>query len=295
MSPKEAKGPAARIRPPVILAFGGFDPTGGAGVLMDAKAVHAAGGYAAAVPSCLAVQSTASFSRVVPLPRSAIDRSLACAVKSFRIRAVKIGMVGTRAAAEAILALLERHPRLPVVLDPVLRASSGGALLSRDALPAYRKLLCRAGVLTPNLTEIEKILDRKIGSFGEAILAARDLSSAAGAAVILKGGHFPWKGKRGVDIVFEEGRGTLLGLARHVRPEFDRPIVVGHSLGTMVALALALNHPDHVAGLVLASGYYFPKARADTVVEAARSAKSILERMVASGFPSAEGRWTLFG
>jgi hydroxymethylpyrimidine kinase/phosphomethylpyrimidine kinase/thiamine-phosphate diphosphorylase len=272
LSPEEVKGPAARIRPPVILAFGGFDPTGGAGVLMDAKAVHAAGGYAAAVPSCLAVQSTASFSRVVPLPRSAIDRSLACAVKSFRIRAVKIGMVGTRAAAEAILAFAGENPRLPVVLDPVLRASSGGALLSRDALPAYRKLLCRAGVLTPNLTEIEKILDRKIGSFGEAILAARDLSSAAGAAVILKGGHFPWKGKRGVDIVFEEGRVTLLGPSGKARR------VDAHGTGCALASAIAAR---------LACG--------DPVVEAARSAKSILERMVASGFSSAEGRWTLFG
>jgi len=256
----------------VILAFGGFDPTGGAGVLMDAKAVHAAGGYAAAVPSCLAVQSTASFSRVVPFPRNAIDRSLACAVKSFRIGTVKIGMVGTRGAAEAILSFLERHPRLPVVLDPVLRASSGGALLPRDALPAYRKLLFRARVLTPNLPEIEKILDRRTGSFGEAILAARDLSSATDTAVVLKGGHFPWKGKRGVDIVFEEGRVTLLGSAGKARR------VDAHGTGCAFASALAAR-----------------MALGEPLVDAARSAKTLLERWIAEGFPSLEGRWTLFG
>ena len=261
-----------RKSPPVILAFGGYDPTGGAGVLMDARAIRAAGGYAAAVPSCLALQSTAAFSRVVPLRRDVIGDSLSCAAKSFRIRALKIGMVGTRAAAEAILAFAGENPHIPVVLDPVLRASTGAALLSRDSLPAFRKLLCRAGVLTPNLPEIEKILDRRVASFGEAIVAARDLSFATGAAVVLKGGHFPWKGKRGVDIVFEKRRVTLLGPgARPRRAD-------AHGTGCALASAIAAR---------LAAG--------DPVVEAARTAKTLLEEMVASGFPSAEGRWTLFG
>jgi hydroxymethylpyrimidine kinase/phosphomethylpyrimidine kinase len=190
----------------VILAFGGFDPSGGAGILMDAKAIQAAGGYAVAVPSCLAVQTPSAFDRIYPLSRAAIERALAAAAKSHAVRAVKIGMVGTRPAAEAIRHFLERHPRLPVVLDPVLRASSGGALLAASALPAYRVLLSRTSLLTPNLAEIEKILDRKIERFGEAILAARDLAKAAGAAVLVKGGHFPWKGRRGTDILFEEER-----------------------------------------------------------------------------------------
>ncbi len=264
-----------RKSPPVILAFGGYDPTGGAGVLMDAKAVRAAGGYAAAVPSCLALQSTAAFSRVVPLPRDVIEESLSCATKSFRLRALKIGMVGTRAAAEAILAFAGENPRLPVILDPVLRSSSGGALLSRDALPAFRKLLCRARLLTPNLPEIEKILDRRgIASFGEAIVAARDLSFATGAAVVLKGGHFPWKGKRGVDIVFENRRVTLLG--------------PGVARGPRRAGA-------HGTGCALASAIAARLAAGDPVVEAARAAKVLLERMAATGFPSVEGRWTLFG
>lgn len=256
----------------MILAFGGFDPTGGAGVLMDAKAVHGAGGYAAAVPSCLAVQSTASFDRIVPLPRAALDRSLDGVAGSFRIRAVKIGMVGTRAAAEAIHNFLARHRDLPVVLDPVLRSSSGAPLLATAALPAYRKLLKRAAVITPNLPEIRKILDRKVGSFGEAVLAARDLSFATGAAILLKGGHFPWKGKRGVDIVFEDRRVTLLA------PEGKPRRVDAHGTGCALAAVIAARI-----------------ARGEPLVDAARSAKMLLERWIAEGFPSLEGRWTLFG
>ena len=263
---------ARRSRPPVILAFGGFDPTGGAGVLMDARAAHAAGGYAAAVPSCLAVQSTAFFDRIVPVSRLALDRSLSAVAGSFRIRAVKIGMVGTRAAAEAIHNFLVRNPALPVVIDPVLRSSSGAPLLAAAALPVYRKLLARSSVLTPNLREIEKILNRNVRSFGEAILAARDLSVAAGGAVVLKGGHFPWKGKRGVDIVFEKRRVTLLapgGKMRRVDPHGT-----GCALASAIASRLALGEP---------------------LVDAARRAKALLERWIGEGFPSLEGRWTLFG
>lgn len=261
----------SRNAPHVILAFGGFDPTGGAGVLMDARAIHAAGGYAAAVPSCLALQTTASFDRIVPVPRDALDRALACAAESFPIRAVKVGMVGTRAAAEAIHNFVVRVPGTPVVLDPVLRSSSGAPLLAAGALPAYRKLLARASVITPNLAEIEKILNRKVAAFGEAILAARDLAMATGAAVVLKGGHFPWKGKRGVDIVFEEGRVTLIGPGRNARP------VDAHGTGCALAAGLAAR---------LAFG--------EPLVSATRNAKAALETLIAGGFASAEGRWTLF-
>jgi len=176
-----------RGRMPVILAFGGFDPTGGAGVLMDSRAAAAAGVHAGAVVSCLTVQTTASFSRFVSVPRDVMEESLEAAARSFLLGAVKVGMVGTRAAAEAILSFVVSHRDLPLVLDPVLRSSSGAPLLSSSALPAYRQLLRRATVLTPNLPEAEKLLDRRIVSFADAAEAAEDLSGLTGASVVLRG------------------------------------------------------------------------------------------------------------
>ncbi len=255
----------------MILAFGGFDPTGGAGVLMDAKAIHAAGGYAVAVPSCLAIQTTVTFDRTVPLPRTALERSLSRAAESFRLGAVKIGMVGTRAAAESLLRFLGEHRGLPVVLDPVLRSSSGMPLLAGNALPVYRNLLARATVLTPNLPEIEKILARSVGGFRDAVAAVRDLALASGASVVLKGGHFPWPGKRGVDILFEGGTVTLLPPDRR----FPR-------------------RNPHGTGCTLAAGIAARLAAGDPLPEAVRIAKSILARHVEEGFASAEGRWTLY-
>jgi hydroxymethylpyrimidine/phosphomethylpyrimidine kinase len=259
-----------RTEIPVILAFGGLDPTGGAGILMDSRAAQAAGAHACTVPSCLTVQTTRSFSRFAAISRELLEESLGVAAKSFRIGAVKVGMVGTRAAAEAILSFVTAHKEIPLVVDPVLRSSAGTPLLAKAALPAYRRLLCRAAVLTPNLPEAEKLLDRKIASFSEAVDAARDLSGATGSAVVLKGGHFPWRGRRGVDIVFCGDSVTLL-------PPEGRYRWDPHGTGCALAAALAAR----IAG-------------GDAVVPAAAAAKSVLGRLVAGCFPSGEGRATLF-
>lgn len=257
-----------RSSPPVVLAFGGYDPTGGAGVLMDSRAILAAGGYPVAVPSCLAIQSTTAFDRVVPFSRDAIRRGLDCVRRSHRISAVKVGMVGTRAAALSILEFLETGDAWPVVLDPVMRATSGGALLAKSALPAYRALFERADVLTPNLPEAEALLGRSIARFEDAVIAARDL--AAGASVVLKGGHFPWKGKRGIDLVCDEGAITLLAP--------DRKLTTRDAHGTGCAFASAL-------AARIAAG--------DSSADAAAFAKALVARWIEGGFPSAEGRWTL--
>ncbi len=259
-----------RGRMPVMLAFGGFDPTGGAGVLMDSRAAAAAGVHACAVVSCLTGQTIASFSRFASVPRDVLDESLAAAAKSFLLRAVKVGMVGTRAAAEAILSFAAAHRDLPLVVDPVLRSSSGALLLSPSALPAYRQLLRRAAVLTPNLPEAEKLLDRRIVSFADAADAAEELSALAGAAVVLKGGHFPWRGRRGTDIVFSGGRTTLLPPIGARRGD---PHGTGCALTSVIAARIA-------AG--------------DAVVPPALAAQSPPSKLSVGGCPPAEGRPTLF-
>jgi hydroxymethylpyrimidine kinase/phosphomethylpyrimidine kinase len=259
-----------RYGAPVILAFGGFDPTGGAGVLMDSRAAAAAGVHTSAVVSCLTVQTTASFSRFASVPRDVLDESLAAAAKSFLLRAIKVGMVGTRAAAEAILSFVVANRDLPLIVDPVLRSSSGAPLLSPSALPAYRLLLRRATVLTPNLPEAEKLLDRRIDSFAEAAEAAGELSSLTGASVVLKGGHFPWGGRRGTDIVFSDGRTTLLPPIGARRGD---PHGTGCALAAVIAARIATGDP---------------------VVPAVLAAKTHLSKLIGGGFRSAEGRPILF-
>ncbi len=255
---------------PAILVFGGLDPSGGAGILMDSRAACAAGAHACAVPSCFAIQTTRKYARTAPIPRAVLDDSLAAAGSSFRLGAAKVGMVGTRAAAEAILSFVAARRGLPLVVDPVLRSSSGFPLLAESALPAYRRLIRAASVLTPNLMEAEKLLGRSISSFPDAVDAAKELSGAADAAVVLKGGHFPWKGRLGIDIVAEGGYVTLIPPSGSRRGD------------------------PHGTGCALASAIAARIAAGDAVVPAVAAAKSVLARLVAGGFPSAEGRPTLF-
>ena len=255
---------------PVILVFGGLDPTGGAGILMDSRAACAAGAHACAVASCLTIQTTKTFSQFIPISRKALDDSLACVNRSFRLGAIKVGMVGTRAAAEAIFSFVSANRKIPLIVDPVLRSSSGFLLLAKSALPAYRNLIRTASVLTPNLSETEKLLDRKISSFSEAIAAAETLSETTGAAVVLKGGHFPWKGRKGIDIIASDGNITMVPPAKARRGD-------PHGTGCALAAALAAR---------IAAG--------DAVVPALTSAKSALTKLVESGFLSMEGRQTLF-
>ncbi|MBI5904711.1 MAG: bifunctional hydroxymethylpyrimidine kinase/phosphomethylpyrimidine kinase [Deltaproteobacteria bacterium] len=256
---------------PVILAFGGLDPTGGAGILMDSRAAAAAGAHACAVASCLTVQTTAAFSRFAPIPREVLDDSLEAVDRAFRVRAVKVGMVGTRAAAEAILAFVSARRGVPVVVDPVLRSSSGSPLLAAAALPAYRLLLRRAAVITPNLPEAEKLLDRRIGSFAAAGDAAVLLSDLTGAAVVLKGGHFPWRGRRGTDLVALPGG----------------PVTILPPVGSR-------RGDPHGTGCALASAIAARIAGGDAVVSAVAAAKTVLAKLADGAFASAEGRPTLF-
>jgi hydroxymethylpyrimidine/phosphomethylpyrimidine kinase len=223
------------------------------------------------VVSCLTVQTTAAFSRFAAIPRDVLDDSLAAADRAFRIGAVKVGMVGTRAAAEAILAFVSARRGVPVVVDPVLRSSSGSPLLAAAALPAYRLLLRRATVLTPNLPEAEKLLDRKIGSFAAAGEAAIELSDLTGSAVVLKGGHFPWRGRRGTDIVALPGA----------------PVTLLPPVG-------ARRGDPHGTGCALASAVAARLAAGDAVVPAVAAAKTVLANLVEGAFPSAENRPTLF-
>jgi hydroxymethylpyrimidine/phosphomethylpyrimidine kinase len=118
--------------------------------------------------------------------------------------------------------------------------------------------------------EAEKLLDRKIASFDGAVDAAMALSASTGAAIVLKGGHFPWRGRRGIDIVASDGEITLVPPAGPRRGD------------------------PHGTGCALASAIAARIAAGDAVVPAVAAAKSVLSNLVAGGFPSAEGRPTLF-
>lgn len=177
---------------PNILAVAGSDPSGGAGIQADIKAISAQGAYAMAALTALTAQNTRGVAAVHLLPESFVGAQIDAVLDDIRVDAVKIGMVGSAAIARVVARTLDRLPAgTPVVLDPVMVAKGGAALLDAGAVAALREtLLPRATVVTPNLPEAAALLGRPPATDRAGMEAqARSLRALGPAAVLLKGGH----------------------------------------------------------------------------------------------------------
>ena len=149
------------VATPTVLVFSGLDPSGGAGIAADLAAIAAHGVHALPLITALTVQDQNRVHDVEPVEARMLLRQARVLIDALRIDAVKIGIVGSRANAEAIAAIVARlrirAPDLPVVLDPVLASGHGDTLTRGDAVDALAPLLSQVTVLTPNLAEAQAI------------------------------------------------------------------------------------------------------------------------------------------
>jgi hydroxymethylpyrimidine/phosphomethylpyrimidine kinase len=176
---------------PVVLAVGGIDPSGGAGLAADLRAIARAGGWGCPACAVLTVQSTRGVRAVRPVPSPLLAAQARAILRDTRVGAIKTGALGSAENVRTVARLSERAD-VPLVVDPVLRPSRGRPALlgGARAVAAMRALAALATVLLPNRFEAEALLGRRIRD-GEEKDAARALRSELGArAVLLKGGHF---------------------------------------------------------------------------------------------------------
>lgn len=171
--------------PPVVLAIGGHDPVGGAGIQADIEAIVAQGCHAATAITCLTVQDTRNVRRLAPVDPDLLEQQAEAALSDLPVAAIKIGLIGDAVIGRRLEKLLARHPAIPVVLDPVL-AAGGGATLSDDDLRRVllEGLLPRAELLTPNSREARELT-------GTTALddCARILLETGCRQVLITGGH----------------------------------------------------------------------------------------------------------
>ncbi|MHB1846674.1 MAG: bifunctional hydroxymethylpyrimidine kinase/phosphomethylpyrimidine kinase [Deltaproteobacteria bacterium] len=186
-----------------VLCVGGLDPSGGAGLLADAEAVTAAGARPLCAATAITVQTSRGVRRAVPLPAGLVKDQAAALLEDERPAVVKLGMLGDPATARALARLLAES-RLPLVVDPVVRSTSGARLFLGDPLAGYRPLLALGPILTPNVAEAALLLgcaeakDRRgMREQGQGLLAL------GARAVVLKGGHLG--GAKSPDLVLGEG------------------------------------------------------------------------------------------
>jgi hydroxymethylpyrimidine/phosphomethylpyrimidine kinase len=177
--------PPERSRP-TVLVFAGADPSGGAGIAADIQAIAAQGAHALPVITALTVQDNDRVYEVLPVDSDVVRRQALALMNKVAIDAVKVGIPGNRANAEAIAQLIVKlrlsRPQLPVVLDPVLASGAGDPLTLVDALAPLLRL---ASVIVPNLPEAKALCA------GAATVAeqAASLRALGGADVLVSGGH----------------------------------------------------------------------------------------------------------
>ena len=241
-----------RATMPVALTVAGSDSGGGAGIQADLKTFQACGVFGTSAITAITCQNPGGVSAVLPIPPRIVAGQIASVCAALPVRAAKTGMLYDAKIIQAVAGCL----RCPLVVDPVMVATSGARLLQRDALRVLQTVLFPlATVVTPNLIEAEVLLGCRIRSLPELRAAARALADRHGVAFLVKGGHLTG-GQKSVDVLFDGDRFH----------EFSAPQVAGvktHGTGCVFSAALT-------AQLALGCG----------LVEAAGRAKIFVTRAI---------------
>jgi hydroxymethylpyrimidine/phosphomethylpyrimidine kinase len=190
-----------RPLPPRLLTIAGSDSGGGAGIQADLKAFARCGAHGMSAITAITAQNTIAVTDVFPLPPAAILAQVRAVVDDIGVDAVKIGMLGTSETIDAVGDALDLIGDVPVVLDPVMVAESGGRLLDEDAEEALRAgLVPRVTVVTPNLPEARVLAGAGEGAGAPEL--ARAIHALGPANVVVTGGHR----EQAIDVFFDGER-----------------------------------------------------------------------------------------
>lgn len=177
-------------KPPVCLTIAGLDPSGGAGIIADAKTFSAFGCFASAAVSSVTFQNTTGVFGAVHQSPDSVGRQAMAVFDDYDVAAVKTGMLPTREVIEAVAQLMRERLVTNLVVDPVVRSTSGFDLIDEPALEALiEKLLPLSLIITPNIPEAERIARMQIRSEEEILDAGVRILGLGAANVLIKGGH----------------------------------------------------------------------------------------------------------
>jgi hydroxymethylpyrimidine/phosphomethylpyrimidine kinase len=229
------------MSPPVACTVAGSDPSAGAGLQADLKAFAACGVYGATVVTAVTVQNTRGVGRIHPVPAEMVAEQIDAVAADLAPAAWKTGMLVAEEVVAATADRLRHHRAVNLVVDPVMRSTSGRPLLSARGVDALRStLLPLATVVTPNLEEAALLLGRPVASLEDAREAARALCALGPRVAVVTGGHL--EGERIVDVVYDAAAGVCLEVA-HPRVAGPGTHGTGCTLSAAIAAFLARGTP----------------------------------------------------
>jgi len=231
--------------PPVVLTVAGSDNSCGAGLQADLKTIHALGGYGQTAVTCCVAEVPGEVEAIEPLPPKFVAAQIRLSLSAFPVRAVKTGMLHSRAIIAAVAGALRprtpREKRRALVVDPVMVASSGDPLLEPEAVEAYRTLLFPlATVVTPNLDELRILSGMPCRDLAGMEAAGRALVERHGCGFLLKGGHL--RSRVATDIlVTRRGAETFTAPYRRGGAAHGTGCTVSAAIATGLARGLSLS------------------------------------------------------
>ncbi len=222
----------AQRSPPVALTIAGSDCSAGAGLQADLKTFSALGVFGISAVTCVVAEVPGKVSRIDAVDTWNVREQIELLLGSFPIGAIKTGLLFSAEIVEAIATVLERRAgKIPLIVDPVMIATSGDALLQPAAVESYRaRLFPRATLVTPNMAEAAALTGRPVRDLVEMKAAGNELAGRFGTRFLLKGGHLA--GDQATDLLCD---GTAV-------VEFSAPFVPGvstHGTGCTYSAAIA--------------------------------------------------------
>lgn len=237
---------------PVTLTIAGSDNSSGAGIQADLKTFSALGCYGLTTVTCVVAEVPGKVEAIQAIRADVVARQIRLSFEAFPVAAIKTGMLFSTPIAEAVGATLTEclegfsdRRRPPLVIDPVMVASSGDPLLKPSAIASYRRrLFPLATVVTPNLDELRVLSGQPCRTLAEMKAAGRALVDQYGCAFLLKGGHL--RGQTAVDILAEADGGIVEFGAPFIRLVSTHGTGCTYSAAITAGLAQGLNLPTAV-------------------------------------------------
>jgi len=241
-----------------VLIIAGSDSGGGAGIQADIKSVTALGGFAMTAITALTAQNTQGVFGIHEVPPEFIVQQIDVVLSDIGADCIKVGMLHSPEVIDAVCDLLEaKAPGVPIVVDPVMVAKGGAALLEQTAVATLkRRMILLATLLTPNIPEAEVLTGMKIKDRDDAIAAGRMLSTLGPEYVLIKGGHM--EGEMVSDLLFRERE----LVEAFVGPRLETPNTHGTGCTTASAIAAGMAQGlDVTAAVGRARAYVFEAIR----------------------------------